>query len=158
MEKATVLQLLGAGGFGTVLGWLVFYINRHRTDDVKLSDLVTLLGVVGGSAVLALFPASTDLFGAYGIGLAVGFFQYFLVIAFFVRRSKNFDSDWFLDGRRKRPDEPYYIPTREELARLAPSPMSASEQRHQLQETGASSTAEVASSADVGGGSGSHDA
>lgn len=93
MEKASVLQLLGAGGFGTVLGWLVFYINRQRTDDVKLGDLVTLLGVIGGSAVLALFPASTDLFGAYGIGLAVGFFQYFFVLAFFVRRSNNFDSD-----------------------------------------------------------------
>jgi hypothetical protein len=160
MEKASVLQLVGSGGFGAVLGWLVFYINRQRADVVKLGDLVTLLGVVGGSAVLALFPASTDLFGAYGIGLAGGFFSYFFALAFFVRRSKNFDSDWFLDGRRKRPIEPYYIPTREELARLAPSPMGTSEQPHQGQGQSASSSAEAGSgaSADTGGSSGSHDA
>jgi hypothetical protein len=160
MEKASVLQLLGAGGFGTVLGWLVFYINRQRTDEVKLGDLVTLLGVIGGSAVLTLFPASTDLFGAYGIGLAVGFFQYFFVLAFFVRRSKNFDSDWFLDGRRKRPKEPYYIPTREELARLAPSPMGDGEQHPQGQDPAASSSADTAGGADTAAnsGSGSHDA
>lgn len=134
MEKASVLQLLGAGGFGTVLGWLVFYINRNRKGDVELGDLVTLLGIIGGSAVLALFPASSDLFGAYGIGLTVGFFQYLFTVAVLIRRSKNFDSDWFLDGRRKRPREPYYIPTRDELARQAPSPMGAGEEHHQ--ETG----------------------
>jgi hypothetical protein len=160
MEKASVLQLVGSGGFGAVLGWLVFYINRQRTDEVKLGDLVTLLGVVGGSAVLALFPASTDLFGSYGIGLAGGFFSYFFSLAFFVRRSKNFDSDWFLDGRRKRPAEPNYIPTREELARLAPSPMGTGEQHHQQPGQSASSGAGAGSSADTdaGGGSGSHDA
>jgi hypothetical protein len=160
MEKASVLQLLGAGGFGAVLGWLVFYINRQRTDVVKLADLVTLLGVVGGSAVLALFPASTDLFGAYGIGLAVGFFGYVQVLMFLVWRSDNFGSDWFLDGRRKRPVEPYYIPSREELARLAPSPMGTSEQPHQLQGQSASSSAEAGSGEGMvaGGGSGSHDA
>jgi hypothetical protein len=157
MQEASVLQLLGSGSFGAVLGWLVFYINRQRTDEVKLNDLVTLLGVVGGSAVLALFPASTDLFGAYGIGLAAGFFSYFFVIAFFVRRSRNFDSDWFLDGRRKRPIHPYYIPTREDLTRLAPAPMG-SEQHHQGHGQGASSSAGVNSSADTGGGSGGHDA
>ena len=160
MEKASVLQLVGSGGFGAVLGWLVFYINRQRTDEVKLGDLVTLLGVVGGSAVLALFPASTDLFGAYGIGLAGGFFSYFFALAIFVTRSKNFDSDWFLDGRRKRPVEPYYIPTREELARHAPSAMGAGEQHHQLHGQGASSSAGagMSSSSDAGSGSGSHDA
>lgn len=127
MQKASVLQLLGAGGFGTVLGWLVFYINRNRKDEIQLGDLVTLLGIIGGSAVLALFPASSDLFGAYGIGLALGFFQYLLTVAFFVRRSKNFDSDWFLDGRRKRPREPYYIPSAEELARQSAGPMAAAD-------------------------------
>jgi hypothetical protein len=158
MENASVLQLLGSGGFGAVLGWLVFYINRQRTDEVKLGDLVTLLGVVGGSAVLALFPASTDLFGSYGIGLAAGFFSYLFTQIIFVTRSKNFDSDWFLDGRRKRPMEPYYIPTREELLRLAPSPMGTSEHHHQLPGQSASSSAGASSSANTGGDSGSHDA
>ncbi len=109
--SATLIQLLGAGGFGVILGWYVYYINRYRKADVQLSDLVTLVGVLGGSAIMAIFPARTDLFGAYGIGLCLGFFGYLIVLSMLVRRSKNFDADWFLDGRRKRPVEPYYIPT-----------------------------------------------
>jgi hypothetical protein len=105
-----MLQLIGAGAFGVLIGWFVYYINRYRTGGVAFSDLVTLIGVLGGAAILALFPAGTDLFGAYGIGLAIGFFAYFLVIASFVANSANFDTDWFLDGRRKRPVEPWYIP------------------------------------------------
>lgn len=107
---ASTIQLLGAGGFGLLIGWYVYYINRHRKSDVQMSDLVTLLGVVGGSAVLALFPARTDLFGAYGIGLAAGFFLYFLVMAVLVARSRNFDADFFLDGRRRPPPDPAWLP------------------------------------------------
>jgi hypothetical protein len=109
-ETATALQLWGAGAFGTLIGWLVYYINRYRKADVQLSDLVTLIGVIGGGAILALFPAKTDLFGAYGIGLGVGFFSYFLVLIFLVGVSKNFTVDFFLDGRRKKPKDDYYIP------------------------------------------------
>ncbi|NUM75438.1 hypothetical protein HUU40_13840, partial [candidate division KSB1 bacterium] len=65
---ATMLQLLGAGALGAVIGWYVYYINRYRQGDVQLSDIVTLVGAIGGSAVLAIFPQRSDLFGAYGIG------------------------------------------------------------------------------------------
>jgi hypothetical protein len=109
-QAASTIQLLGAGGFGALIGWYVYYINRYRKADVQLNDLVTLVGVLGGGAILALFPAGTDLFGAYGIGLFIGFFGYFVVLNILVRISANFDTDWFLDGRRKRPKEPYYIP------------------------------------------------
>lgn len=109
-QSASTLQLWGAGGFGVIIGWYVYYINRYRKGDVQLSDLVTLIGVLGGGAIMALFPAKTDLFGAYGIGLAVGFFFYFLVLIFLVGISKNFDVDWFLDGRRKKPTGEYDIP------------------------------------------------
>jgi uncharacterized membrane protein YeaQ/YmgE (transglycosylase-associated protein family) len=102
-ETASTLQLWGAGGFGALIGWYVYYINRHRTDKVQLSDIVTLIGAIGGAAILTLFPAKSDLFGAYGIGLAVGFFGYYLVMVICVASSKNFSADWFLDGRRKRP-------------------------------------------------------
>jgi hypothetical protein len=102
--------LLGAGGFGTLVGWYVYYINRYRRGDVQLSDLVTLVGVLGGGAVLALFPARTDLFGAYGVGLFVGFFGYFLTLIVLVGRSSNFDPDWFLDGRCIAPAPPYTVP------------------------------------------------
>jgi hypothetical protein len=108
---ATDIQTWGALTFGVLIGWYVYYINRYRKADVQLSDLVTLIGVIGGGAVLALFPPSTDLFGAYGIGLAIGFFGYFLVLIILVGISKNFNIDWFLDGRRKKLDQTEYIPT-----------------------------------------------
>lgn len=117
---ASMLQLLGAGGFGVVIGWYLYYVNRYRKAEVKLGDLVTLIGTIGGGAILALFPARTDLFGAYGIGLFVGFFGYFLALILLVSFSKNFDFDWFLDGRRKHPQSPYYIPPAIETPHLPP--------------------------------------
>lgn len=105
-----MIQLLGAGAFGALIGWFVYYINRYRTGGVQFSDLVTLIGILGGAAILALFPSGTDLFGAYGIGLAVGFFAYLGVLGALVNNSENFNADWFLDGRRKRPVEPWFIP------------------------------------------------
>jgi len=109
-QTASTIQLIGAACFGAIIGWYVYYINRYRKGDVQLSDLVTVIGAIGGGAVLALFPAKTDLFGAYGIGLAIGFFGYFVVLIFLVGISKNFESDWFLDGRRKMPDGTVLVP------------------------------------------------
>lgn len=105
-----MVQLLGAGAFGALIGWYVYYINRYRTEKVQFSDLVTLIGIIGGATVTALFQEGTEAFGAYGIGLAVGFFGYFVVLGLLVASSENFNADFFLDGRRIRPKEPYYIP------------------------------------------------
>lgn len=110
VQTASTIQLLGAAGFGSIVGWYVYYINRYRKGDVQFSDLVTLVGIIGGGTVLTLFPASTDLFGAYGVGLAVGFFGYFLALCIMVSTSPNFSVDWFLDGRRKKPTENRIIP------------------------------------------------
>lgn len=115
IQAASLIQLLGAGGFGAIIGWYVYYVNRYRKGDVQLGDLVTLIGVLGGGTILTLFPASTDLFGAYGIGLFSGFFGYFIILNILVRISENFNTDWFLDGRRKMPKKPWIIP--EEIAR-----------------------------------------
>ena len=98
-----MIQLIGALLFGTIIGWYVYLINRYRKGDVQLSDLAALIGVIGGSAVLALFDREGGLFGAYGIGLAIGFFSYFLSLIVMVSRSDNFNIDWFLDGRRRKP-------------------------------------------------------
>jgi hypothetical protein len=107
MIAATQLQIFGAIGFGAIIGWLVYYINRYRTGDVQFSDLATIIGILGGGAILALFPAKTDLFGGYGIGLFIGFFSYFTYLNVQVAISKKFTVDWFLDGRSKKlgPDE-----------------------------------------------------
>lgn len=109
-QAASAVQLWGAAGFGFVIGWFVYYINRYRKGDVQFSDLTTLIGILGGGAILALFEAQTDLFGAYGIGLFAGFFSYFLFLTLWVRISKNFTVDWFLDGRRKKPSGDFEIP------------------------------------------------
>ena len=121
--EASNLQLWGAGCFGGLIGWVLFAINRQRKDEPTINDLVTILGAIGGTAVLALFPARSDLFGAYGIGLAIGFGLYFLILVINVGLSKNFDADWFLDGRRKRPVEPFYVPTRAEQEGAVIPPM-----------------------------------
>jgi len=104
------LERWGAFGFGLVLGWNLYFVNRYRAGPVGLQDLATIVGAIGGTAILALFPAKTDLFGAYGVGLALGFFAYFALLALMVWRSDNFDRDWFLDGRRKAPSGPVEIP------------------------------------------------
>ena len=113
-ESATVMastiQIVGAMGFGAIIGWYVYFINRYRKGAVEFSDLTTVIGILGGGAVLALFPASTDLFGAYGIGLFLGFFGYFLFLMLWVRISPNFNVDWFLDGRRRLPSKNQVIP------------------------------------------------
>jgi hypothetical protein len=109
-ETTSTIQLLGAMGFGSLIGWFVYYINRYRKGDVQWSDLTTLIGILGGGAILALFPEQTDLFGAYGIGLFVGFFGYFSFLMLWVRISANFNADWFLDGRRRKPGADFEIP------------------------------------------------
>jgi hypothetical protein len=108
--RASVLQLLGAGGFGAILGWYLYFINRYRSADVRVSDLVTVVGILGGGVVSAQFQPRTDLFGAYGVGLFAGFFGYFLTLLAMVATSDNFTFEWFLDGRRKRPADPFVVP------------------------------------------------
>jgi hypothetical protein len=98
------LQDWGAAAFGAVIGWYLYFINRYRKADVQIGDLTTVIGAIGGGAVLAIFK-QPDLFGSYGAGLAAGFFGYFLVLIFLVGHSKTFTSDWFLDGRRPNPPE-----------------------------------------------------
>lgn len=90
---------LGAFCFGAVIGWFTYFVNRYRSE-VKLADVASILGAIGGAAVLELFPSDTVLFGAYGVGLAVGFFAYFLILLLFVAINKRFTLAWFLDGRR----------------------------------------------------------
>jgi hypothetical protein len=100
VASISVIQGLGAGCFGALIGWFTYYVNRYRAEGVKLMDIMTLIGAIGGVAVLTLFPEKTDLFGAYGIGLAVGFFGYFVVLLLMVKASPDFTLAWLLDGRR----------------------------------------------------------
>lgn len=122
---ASGLQVAGGICFGAVIGWNVYMINRYRTGELQLSDLVTLIAAIGGAAILALFPAKSDLFGAYGIGLAAGFFGYFVVLAAFVAKSDAYDANFFLDGRRRKVPEGWEIPA---SARGTVTPMGGGQQ------------------------------
>lgn len=94
----------GALGFGLVVGWFLYFVNRYRTSEASFTDITTIIGAVGGAAITRLFAEGGELFGAYGIGLAIGFFSYLLMLIVLVAISKNFDADYFLDGRRRQVD------------------------------------------------------
>ena len=104
------LEEAGGLGFGLVVGWFLYFVNRYRRSEASFTDITTILGAVGGAAVTSLFANGTRLFGAYGVGLAIGFFSYFIVLIVMVGLSRNFGVDYFLDGRRIGPGDGEAIP------------------------------------------------
>ena len=76
------LPVIGAICFGVVIGWITYRTLHLRKDDVGLSDIATVIGAVGGAAVTGLFK-SENLFAAYCIGLAAGFFLFLIVANLF---------------------------------------------------------------------------
>ncbi len=73
-----VIAGLGAIFFGGAIGWIAYRMLRQRASAAALSDFVTMLGVLGGAAVIALFKSDV-LFGLYAVGLVIGFFAYLAV-------------------------------------------------------------------------------
>jgi hypothetical protein len=69
---------LGAVFFGLMIGWIAYRILRHRASAPWTQDLIALLGIIAGAAVLAFFRDDV-LFGWYAIGLVIGFFASFAV-------------------------------------------------------------------------------
>jgi hypothetical protein len=62
--------------FGLVIGWVTYRTLRRKADAVALGDLAGVIAAVGGATVVGLFKAAA--FDSYCIGLAVGFFAYFV--------------------------------------------------------------------------------
>ena len=54
---------------------------RRKEGASALSDISTVLGAVGGGAIMAIFK-TPELFAGYSIGLAAGFFIYFVLYLF----------------------------------------------------------------------------
>jgi hypothetical protein len=77
MHTATI-SLVGAGCFGLVIGWITYRTLRRREGAAQLSDIATVIGAVGGGAITTLFD-SDRVFGWYAVGLAAGFFGYFVI-------------------------------------------------------------------------------
>ena len=74
------ISLIGAFCFGIVIGWIT-YRTLRRTPTTGLNDIATVIGAVGGATVTALFKQGTGDFGAYCIGLIIGFFCYLKIAA-----------------------------------------------------------------------------
>lgn len=72
------LAQIGAVCFGVVIGWVTYRTIRRSKAPVGPSDITTVIGAVGGAATTALFMGGM-LFGLYAIGLAGGFFGYFIL-------------------------------------------------------------------------------
>ena len=78
----------GALAFGVMVGWIT-YRTLMRTSGAQISDIATVVGAVGGAAVIKLYNSEHPL-GLYAIGLFAGFFTYFLLF-------------WKFNGSRKSP-------------------------------------------------------
>lgn len=70
-----IVNALGALAFGIVMGWITYRTLRNSKVN-GVPDIAAVIGAVGGAAVTVLFPLGTIAFGAYCIGLAIGFFSY----------------------------------------------------------------------------------
>ncbi|MGX6998538.1 hypothetical protein [Caballeronia sp. KNU42] len=73
-----LLQLFGAGCFGSVIGWTLRYVLAH-SKEISVSSLGTIVSSVGGAAITALFDRGGAMFATYSIGLALGFFLHVLL-------------------------------------------------------------------------------
>lgn len=73
MFTQDTLPLWGASGFGAILGWLAYHVFKSA-EKLDVRWLGSLVGVLGGGAVTALFDRKDEMFGAYAVGLALSFF------------------------------------------------------------------------------------
>ena len=73
------IPIIGASFFGAVVGWLAHNVFQ-RAELLNVSWLASMIGVVGGGAVTALFPQGSLMFGAYCIGLGFSFFARVLTV------------------------------------------------------------------------------
>jgi hypothetical protein len=98
--KATTLTIVGAVAFGVVVGWITYRTLRRREDPAQLSDLAAVIGAVSGGAVTAIPFEAPEVFAAYSIGLAVGFFGYLGTASFLVRDRPKVD-EWLGEPRKR---------------------------------------------------------
>ena len=101
----------GAFWFGIVIGYVTYRTLQHKPDS-GITDIASVIGAVGGAAVVGLFPTDTGRFDTYAIGLATGFFGYLIIslgVAYFVGVDK---AKLFLGDTRKDADATGLAPRR----------------------------------------------
>jgi NhaP-type Na+/H+ or K+/H+ antiporter len=87
METIGAALTSGAFWFGLVIGYIT-YRTLRRAKEASISDIATVIGAVGGAAVVALFPADSGRFDYYAFGLAIGFFVYLILAILFAGNDK----------------------------------------------------------------------
>lgn len=81
------MEWLGPGCFGLVVGWVCYRTLRRKADGAALGDIAGVIGAVGGATVMAVFKNAA--FDAYCVGLALGFFAYFVAGAIIGKKAKT---------------------------------------------------------------------
>ena len=73
-----VLTAVGALAFGLVVGFITYRTLVRTTEKAAITDLVAVVGVLGGGVVTNLYDPAGDQFAWYAIGLALGMAVFFL--------------------------------------------------------------------------------
>jgi hypothetical protein len=78
MKRKVDMFIAGFGAFffGLLLGWVLYRTLRLKAGAYGVAEIASIVGALGGAAVLALFRSDV-LFGWYATGLLIGFFAYF---------------------------------------------------------------------------------
>ena len=87
------MENVGAICFGLVIGWIT-YRTLRRSTGTSVSDIASVIGAVGGGAITLLFDSGI-LFAYYSIGLAAGFFLYFIIAMGYSKENRD---SWMSDN------------------------------------------------------------
>jgi uncharacterized membrane protein YeaQ/YmgE (transglycosylase-associated protein family) len=91
----------GAVCFGMVIGWLTYFTMRYKKEHA-ITDIASVIGAVGGAAVLSLFSKESAVFSWYSVGLAIGFFGYVILLLILCGLNKQLSVADLLDGSKAK--------------------------------------------------------
>ena len=92
-EEAFAIDLWGAGALGLVLGWVLYFSIRGKAGQISVTEFAAIVAAVVGGTVTGTITGDPKMLGAYGLGLAAGFFALLILTALFVRKDKA-TSSW----------------------------------------------------------------
>ncbi|WP_327250934.1 hypothetical protein [Streptomyces sp. NBC_01244] len=77
IQNPSAIVLVGTVCFGVAVGYITYRTLARTTDKAAITDLATVIGVIGGGVVTTLYgPADGTMFAWYSIGLLIGMALY----------------------------------------------------------------------------------